>query len=89
MRVMFLSLWVALASCGSVSEPAPAGDAPPDMGADAPPAPLPSPGRELAPAAGRLVGGQWTIDVQLGSVTSQSSARSGAWTMHGGAPLNL
>jgi hypothetical protein len=88
MRAMYLSLWIALASCGSVSEPAPATDAPPDMGVDVPAAP-PSPGRELAPAAGRLVGGQWTVDVQLGSVVSQSSAGGGAWTMRGGVPLNL
>lgn len=88
MRVMCLSLWALLVSCGSVSEPAPASDAPPDMAPDAP-APPPSPGRELAPAAGRLVGGQWTVDVQLGSVVSQSSASGGALTMHGGAPLNL
>jgi hypothetical protein len=89
MRVMLLILWVALASCGAVSDPAPTSDAPPDTSEDAPPTPPPSPGRELAPAAGRLVGGQWTVDVQLGSAISQSSASSGAWTIHGGAPLNL
>jgi hypothetical protein len=86
MRLICLTLWIALASCGSVHEPAPSVDAPPDMATVAPPPP--ASGRELATAAGRLVGGQWTVDVQLGSVISQSSATSGAWTLHGGAPLH-
>lgn len=92
MRALGLSLWIALVSCGSVSPhdmPAPP-DVPPDMpsdlGSDAMPAP--SPGRELAAAAGRLGGGAWTVDVQLGSMTPQSPASGETWTARGGAPVN-
>jgi hypothetical protein len=97
MRLVQLTIALALLACGNVDNPnetdaataadagadgAPAPDAP-----DMPPPPVP-PGRELASAAGRMSGGGWTADVQLGSLTSQSNATGGTWTAKGGAPLN-
>lgn len=40
---------------------------------DTQPVPPPSPGRDLTPAAGRLTGGAWTVDVQLGPIHQPAS----------------
>lgn len=74
MRVVLLSLWLALVACGSVDS--------------LPPVPPPAPGLELAPAAGRLSGGAWTIDVQLGTTINSSRTTGGSWTVRGGTPLS-
>jgi len=71
--------------CGNVTD---APDASPGPGPDAPVVGNAPPARELATAAGRMTGGTWTVDVQLGSLASQSAASGGTWTARGGSPLN-
>lgn len=79
MRIIYYCLfWISFAACGITKLPG-------DAGSTGSP---PSPGRELAPAAGRLVGGAWTADIQLGSMTSQASTSGEGWAVHGSAPLN-
>lgn len=92
MRVVFVLLWIAAIACNGrvlddrVDDAAtPGADAPVEP---PPPPPPPVPGRELASGAGRLTGGPWTVDVQIGSVADPSSASGEGWTVRGGAPLN-
>ncbi len=71
---------IALAACSVDSktlevDASPAIDA--EVAPDAPPTPPPSPGREVVPAAGRLTGGAWTVDVQLGPI-HQPASQTGA-----------
>jgi hypothetical protein len=53
-----------------------------------PPEPIaPRPGRDLAVAAGRMSGGGWTVEVQLGA-TDQTASSGGAARMTSAHPLN-
>ena len=94
MRAFLVSILIAVCGCEGVeTKQEDAGVMPPMPDADAavvdPPidAPPPPPGRELAPAAGRLTGGTWTVDIQLGSVVSQSTISGGSWSVRGGTPI--
>ena len=91
MRVCLLSIAIALGACEGIENPkvADGGIAPPtDTMPDSPDVPAdPSPGRELAPAAGLLTGGTWSVSVQLGSVVSQSNISGGSWSVRGGTPI--
>jgi len=94
MRVLHFSIWMAFCACGTVDNRVTgpdtnAVDAAPDTDSGSVVEPLPpSPGRELATAAGRLSGGSWAVDVHLGSVVDPSNASGGNWTARTGAPLN-
>jgi hypothetical protein len=92
MRLVSFSIAIAIAACGGAVQDKPDAAINPDVdaGIDAPvePAPRVPPGRELASAAGRLTGGTWTVDIQLGSLASQSNTSGGSWTVRGGAPLH-
>jgi hypothetical protein len=94
MRVFLLSIVTLVCACSSYENPAadagvdPKTDADIDAKVDEPPPPQPAPGRELAPAAGRLTGGTWAVDVHIGSVVSQSSISAGSWSVRGGTPIH-
>lgn len=83
------------AACGSVPFDPPK-ELPDDAGTDAevdagdagdPVAPPPTPGRAITGAAGRMTGGTWTADVQLGEVHG-SRTTGGPFTTITAAPLN-
>jgi hypothetical protein len=96
MRVFLLSIVTLVCACSSYESPktddagvVPEPDAANiDAGIDAPAAPPPAPGRELAPAAGHLSGGAWAVDVHIGSVVSQSTISGGSWSVRGGTPIH-
>ena len=86
LKLIAIATALVCAACGTVNDK-PTTDATPQP--DAPPvAPAPPAGQELATAAGRMTGGSWTVDVNLGSVASQSTSSGGSWTVRGGSPLN-
>ncbi len=79
MRVVLLSLWLALVACGSVDSLPPV---------EPPPVEPPPRVLEIVPAAGRLSGGAWTVDVQFGTTINSSRTTGGSWTVRGGTPLS-
>jgi hypothetical protein len=89
-----LLLVVVLGGCGNVQaiDAAP-DDAPPtpDAGVDAaPPAPDAAQAPravDLAGAGGRVSGGTYTFDIQIGHPTDQGSAQGGTYTIEGGAAV--
>jgi hypothetical protein len=76
MRILCISIWLVLAACGTVDAPVP-----PD------PSVLSPPSRELAPASGRVSGGAWTVDVQLGGPAMRPGTGGSGWAVRNGAPL--
>jgi hypothetical protein len=89
-----------LAACGNVNDgvagdpdATPLPDTPdaPDAAIDAPDAPPPPApvraARDIAIAAGRLTGGTFTVDVQLGAI-DQSRISGGVFTAFTAQPLN-
>jgi hypothetical protein len=59
---------------------APLPDAPP------PPTAATAPPVSLAPVAGRVTGGRWTVDVQMGAAVEQRPTRHGRITASSAAP---
>ena len=89
LRGIAVVLVLALAGCGKVES---AGDAGAGAGADADAdvgdAPVGRPSQEISPGAGRMAGGAWTLDVQLGSTFDQPSA-GGGWSFRGHTPADI
>jgi hypothetical protein len=92
MRSLVLALVVCLGGCGS-SHPG-TDDAARQIDAanvvDARPIDAPvstHTGIEITPASGRLQGGNYTLDVQVGHPTSQAPATGGGKQLEGNAPI--
>jgi hypothetical protein len=90
-RMLAIGLVLAASGCGSSDDPADPPDAPeaPDAkpdGMGAPSSSLRAPARGVSAGAGRLEGGPWTLDVQVGAAIEQRAARGGGWTSASGAP---
>jgi hypothetical protein len=88
-RVAAVALLLAATGCGS--DPGESPDAPeaPDAVSDGPDAPAPTggaPARGVSAGAGRVKGGRWTMDVQIGTAIEQRATRGGGWTSASGAP---
>jgi hypothetical protein len=94
------ALLIALASaaCGSVSptiDAGPGGDGgnidantnPADAGIDSGVGPTGRPGNDLTNSGGRVSGGGYTVDVQLGHPFAQGPAAGGGTTIEGGAAI--
>jgi len=94
-----LLLALACAACGSVSPTIDAGshddagptiDAnpnAPDAGVDAAVTPTGRPGTDLATAGGRISGGGYTVDVEVGLPIHQGPAGGGGNSVEGGAAI--
>jgi hypothetical protein len=87
LRLAAALLAIAAASCdGSTAVP----DADPSPDAPRPDAPPPAaataPNGALAPVAGRVTGGRWTVDIQMGAAVEQRPSRQGGVTATSAAP---
>ena len=85
-----LAVALLLASCGGEGggeQP----DAPevPDAPVDSemPPPPSQKPAGAVSAGAGRVTGGPWTVDVQIGAAIVQRPAQGGGWTTRSAAPI--
>jgi len=85
LRSVSLSLLIATAiGCGSGTG---TGDVDATSDAPVPPGPPPqTPGQALRPGAGRLTGGAWSLDVELGGAVEQRRATGNGWTLRGTTP---
>jgi hypothetical protein len=80
-----VAMLVATAACGSDAADPPTPDAPDVPDAPAPRA-APPPNQAVSSAAGRLRGGTWVLDVQVGASFEQRRIERNGRTAVGGAP---
>lgn len=84
--------WTACAvtaalGCGSHHANEDARVTPADARTDAPASTPAYPATQLAPSGGRVTGGGYTMDVQLGQPTSQAPASGGGKTIQANTPI--
>ena len=86
---LLVSLLFGIAACGGVTSGSfdanrnPDGNANPDGEAVT----AVPPSKEIVPAAGRVSGGGFTVDVELGNWHKQSPVTGGGTTVEGAAPV--